>query len=215
MVFFMLRDVVFCTIVGLAGGLFIAAGASVIKAVYPFASIWTAICVILLIATTTGFYLAGRVTSPDSQVAVRRAASVLLLAGFALTIVLVFLYALPIFRPTLIAEAADLVGPMIGLLFFPVLLIAMSARISVRNKNTGMFVSIATILGGISGIAISEFLILKLLSPSWPIAVAVLILSFTGIWFVRSGEVTARGQSMASMLCLVMNMMSIIFAAMI
>jgi hypothetical protein len=211
----MLRDGVFCTIVGLAGGLFIAAGASVIKAVYPSASVWTAICVILLIATTTGFYLAGRVTSPDSQVAVRRAASVLLLAGFALTIVLVFLYALPIFRPTLVAEAADLVGPVIGLLFFPALLIVMSARLSVRNKKTGMFVPIATILGGISGIAISEILILKLLSPSWPIAIAVLILSFAGMWAVRSGEVNARGQSMASILCLVMNMMSITFAAII
>ena len=211
----MLRDGVSCATVGLAGGFFIAAIARMIGVIYPFASLWTAICVISLIAIATGFYIAGRVTSFDAQVAARRAAGVLLLAGLALTIVLVFLYALPILRPSVVVEVTGLVGPMISLLFFPVLLIAMSARLSVVGENSGMFVSLFSILGGMSGIAILELPVLKLISPSWPIAMGVLILHLVGIWAIRLGDLTTRSQSMAGVLSLVMIVLSSIFAAII
>ena len=214
-VLFMLRDGIVCAAVGLVGGCFIAAIVRIIDAIYPSASVWTAICFILLIAIATGFYLAGRVTSPDTQVAARRAAGVLLLASLALTIVLVFLYALPIFRPSSVAEVTGLVGPVISLLFFPILLIAMSVRLSVSGENSGMFVSLVSILGGMSGMAILEFPFLQLMPPSWAIAAGVLMLNVVGIWAIRLGNINTRGQFIAGMLSLVMIVMSSAFAAVI
>ena len=214
-VLFMLRDGIVCAAVGLVGGCFIAAIVRIIDAVYPSASVWTAICFILLIAIATGFYLAGRVTSPDTQVAARRAAGVLLLASLALTIVLVFLYALPIFRPSFVAEVTGLVGPVISLLFFPILLIAMSVRLSVSGENSGMFVSLVSILGGMSGMAILEFPFLQLMPPSWAIAAGVLMPNVVGIWAIRLGNINTRGQFIAGMLSLVMIVMSSAFAAVI
>ena len=214
-VLFMLRDGIVCAAVGLVGGCFIAAIVRIIDAIYPSASVWTAICFILLIAIATGFYLAGRVTSPDTQVAARRAAGVLLLASLALTIVLVFLYALPIFRPSFVAEVTGLVGPLISLLFFPTLLIAMSVRLSVSGENSGMFVSLVSILGGMSGMAILEFPFLQLMPPSWAIAAGVLMLNVVGIWAIRLGNINTRGQFIAGMLSLVMIVMSSAFAAVI
>lgn len=214
-VLFMLRDGIVCAAVGLVGGCFIAAIVRIIDAVYPSASVWTAICFILLIAIATGFYIAGRVTSPDTQVAARRAAGVLLLASLALTIVLVFLYALPIFRPSFVAEVTGLVGPVISLLFFPILLIAMSVRLSVSGENSGMFVSLVSILGGMSGMAILEFPFLQLMPPSWAIAAGVLMLNVVGIWAIRLGNINTRGQFIAGMLSLVMFVMSSAFAAVI
>ena len=212
---FMLRDGIVCAAVGLVGGCFIAAIVRIIDAVYPSASVWTAICFILLIAIATGFYLAGRVTSPDTQVAARRAAGVLLLASLALTIVLVFLYALPIFRPSFVAEVTGLFGPVISLLFFPILLIAMSVRLSVSGENSGMFVSLVSILGGMSGMAILEFPFLQLMPPSWAIAAGVLMLNVVGIWAIRLGNINTQGQFIAGMLSLVMIVMSSAFAAVI
>lgn len=214
-VLFMLRDGIVCAAVGLVGGCFIAAIVRIIDAIYPSASVWTAICFILLIAIATGFYLAGRVTSPDTQVAARRAAGVLLLASLALTIVLVFLYALPIFRPSFVAEVTGLVGPVISLLFFPILLIAMAVRLSVSGENSGMFVSLVSILGGMSGMAILEFPFLQLMPPSWAIAAGVLMLNVVGIWAIRLGNINTRGQFIAGMLSLVMIVMSSAFAAVI
>ena len=214
-VLFMLRDGIVCAAVGLVGGCFIAAIVRIIDAIYPSASVWTAICFILLIAIATGFYLAGRVTSPDTQVAARRAAGVLLLASLALTIVLVFLYALPIFRPSFVAEVTGLVGPVISLLFFPILLIAMAVRLSVSGENAGMFVSLVSILGGMSGMAILEFPFLQLMPPSWAIAAGVLMLNVVGIWAIRLGNINTRGQFIAGMLSLVMFVMSSAFAAVI
>ena len=214
-VLFMLRDGIVCAAVGLVGGCFIAAIVRIIDAIYPSASVWTAICFILLIAIATGFYLAGRVTSPDTQVAARRAAGVLLLASLALTIVLVFLYALPIFRPSFVAEVTGLVGPVISLLFFPILLIAMSVRLSVSGENSGMFVSLVSILGGMSGMAILEFPFLQLMPPSWAIAAGVLMLNVVWIWAIRLGNINTRGQFIAGMLSLVMIVMSSAFAAVI
>jgi len=211
----MLRDGIVCAAIGLVGGCFIAAIVRIIDAIYPSASVWTAICFILLIAIATGFYLAGRVTSPDTQVAARRAAGVLLLASLALTIVLVFLYALPIFRPSFVAEVTGLVGPVISLLFFPILLIAMSVRLSVSGENSGMFVSLVSILGGMSGMAILEFPFLQLMPPSWAIAAGVLMLNVVGIWAIRLGNINTRGQFIAGMLSLVMIVMSSAFAAVI
>ena len=211
----MLRDGIVCAAIGLIGGCFIAAIVRIIDAIYPSASVWTAICFILLIAIATGFYLAGRVTSPDTQVAARRAAGVLLLASLALTIVLVFLYALPIFRPSFVAEVTGLVGPLISLLFFPILLIAMSFRLSVSGKISGMFVSLVSILGGMSGMAILEFPFLQLMPPSWAIAAGVLMLNVVGIWAIRLGNINTRGQFIAGMLSLVMIVMSSAFAAVI
>ena len=211
----MLRDGIVCAAVGLVGGCFIAAIVRIIDAIYPSASVWTAICFILLIAIATGFYLAGRVTSPDTQVAARRAAGVLLLASLALTIVLVFLYALPIFRPSFVAEVTGLVGPVISLLFFPILLIAMSVRLSASGENSGMFVSLVSILGGMSGMAILEFPFLQLMPPSWAIAAGVLMLNVVGIWAIRLGNINTRGQFIAGMLSLVMIVMSSAFAAVI
>ena len=211
----MLRDGIVCAAVGLVGGCFIAAIVRIIDAIYPSASVWTAICFILLIAIATGFYLAGRVTSPDTQVAARRAAGVLLLASLALTIVLVFLYALPIFRPSFVAEVTGLVGPVISLLFFPILLIAMSVRLSVSGENSGMFVSLVSILGGMSGMAILEFPFLQLMPPSWAIAAGVLMLNVVWIWAIRLGNINTRGQFIAGMLSLVMIVMSSAFAAVI
>ena len=211
----MLRDGIVCAAVGLVGGCFIAAIVRIMDAIYPSASVWTAICFILLIAIATGFYLAGRVTSPDTQVAARRAAGVLLLASLALTIVLVFLYALPIFRPSFVAEVTGLVGPVISLLFFPILLIAMSVRLSISGENSGMFVSLVSILGGMSGMAILEFPFLQLMPPSWAIAAGVLMLNVVGIWAIRLGNINTRGQFIAGMLSLVMIVMSSAFAAVI
>ena len=211
----MLRDGIVCAAVGLVGGCFIAAIVRIIDAIYPSASVWTAICFILLIAIATGFYLAGRVTSPDTQVAARRAAGVLLLASLALTIVLVFLYALPIFRPSFVAEVTGLVGPVISLLFFPILLIAMSVRLSISGENSGMFVSLVSILGGMSGMAILEFPFLQLMPPSWAIAAGVLMLNVVGIWAIRLGNLNTQGQFIAGMLSLVMIVMSSAFAAVI
>ncbi len=214
-VLFMLRDGIVCAAVGLVGGCFIAAIVRIIDAIYPSASVWSAICIILLIAIATGFYLAGRVTSPDTQVAARRAAGVLLLASLALTVVLVFLYALPIFRPSFVAEVTGLVGPVISLLFFPILLIAMSVRLSVSGENSGMFVSLVSILGGMSGMAILEFPFLQLMPPSWAIAAGVLMLNVVGIWAIRLANINTRGQFIAGMLSLVMIVMSSAFAAVI
>jgi len=209
----MLRDGIFCAIVGLAGGLFIAALARIIDAIHPSAPVWAAIGVISLIAVATGYFLAGRARSSDTRVAARRVAGVLLLAGLALTIVLGFLYALPIFRPAFVAESADLVGPIIGLMFFPVLLIAMSARIAARHETAGAVVSMAALMGALAGIAVCELATLQSISPSWPIATGVLILHLAGIWAVRSGEITPRGQSMVGALSFAAIVVSTIFAA--
>ncbi|MEC9185041.1 MAG: hypothetical protein VX930_12265, partial [Pseudomonadota bacterium] len=69
--------------------------------------------------------------------------------------------AMPVFRPSVVAVHADLVGPMIGLLFFPVLLIAMSARIAMRRETSQAVVSLATVLGGVGGLAIPEIAVLQ------------------------------------------------------
>tara|TARA_Y100001934_G_scaffold238046_1_gene290661 strand:- start:598 stop:1266 length:669 start_codon:yes stop_codon:yes gene_type:complete len=209
----MLRDGIFCAMVGLAGGLFIAALARIVDAIHPSAPVWSAIGVISLIAIASGCYLAGKAYAADVRLAARRTAGVSLLAGLALTIVLAILYAMPVFRPSFVAVHADLVGPMIGLLFFPVLLIAMSARIAMRRETPQTVVVLATVLGGVGGLAIPEIAVVQSISPAWPIVTGVLILHLAGIWAVRSGDITARGQSMVGALSLAAIVVSTILAA--
>ena len=102
---------------------------------------------------------------------------------------------------------------MIGLLFFPVLLIAMSARIAMRRETSQAVVSLATFLGGVGGLAIPEIAVLQSISPAWPIVTGVLILHLAGIWAVRLGDITARGQLMVGALSLAAIVVSTILAA--
>ena len=209
----MLRDSIFCSMVGLAGGLFIAALARIVDAIHTSAPVWSAIGVISLIAIASGCYLGGKAYTADVRLAARRTAGVSLLAGLALTIVLAILFAMPVFRPSFVTVHADLVGPMIGLLFFPVLLIAMSARIAMRRETPQTVVALATVLGGFGGLAIPEIAVVQSISPAWPIVTGVLILHLSGIWAVRLGDITARGQLMVGALSLAAIVVSTILAA--
>ena len=208
----MFRDGIFCTMVVLAGGLFIAALARIVDAIHTSAPVWSAIGVISLIAIASGCYLGGKAYTADVRLAARRTAGVSLLSGLALTIVLTILYAMPVFRPSFVAVHADLFGPVIGLLFFPVLLIAMSARIAMRRETPQTVVALATVLGGFGGLAIPEIAVVQSISPAWSIVTGVVILHLAGIWAVRTGEITARGQSMVGALSLAAIVVSTILA---
>ena len=209
----MFRDGIFCTMVVSAGGLFIAALARIVDAIHTSAAVWSAIGVISLIAIASGCYLGGKAYAADVRLAARRTAGISLLAGLALTIVLTILYAMPVFRPSFVTVHADFVGPMIGLLFFPVLLIAMSTRIVMRRETPQTVVALATVLGGFGGLAIPEIAVVQSISPAWPIVTGVLILHLAGIWAVRSGDITARGQSIVCALSLAAIVFSTILAA--
>ena len=56
----MLRNGIFCAMVGLAGGLFIAALARIVDAIHTSEPVWSAIGVISLIAIASGCYLGER-----------------------------------------------------------------------------------------------------------------------------------------------------------
>jgi hypothetical protein len=93
------------------------------------------------------------------------------------------LYLLPVFRTTLVAQEPDMVGPILGLVFFPMLLIAMGLWLTTNGEN-GLVWGV-TMIGMIAGWALVGPS-LAILAPSWGIAGAALGLNLAGLLALSS-----------------------------
>lgn len=177
----MTRATIIALFSGASAGMFVIGVGRIAVFVNPGSSVWSFVAVVAGVAAVFGFGVAERSRSDDGALRMRRLAGVLLLAGIAMILVLTALYYLPIFRSTLVAREADIGGPIVGLIFFPMLLIAMCVRMA-TNAVSGQagLVSGAAILGVILGWALVRSPE-ALLTPAWSIAGAALLLHLAGL----------------------------------
>ncbi len=183
-----------------AAGLSVIAIGRIVAIVYPSGSVWSIVAVVAGIAAVVGFGVAERARTEDREVGVRRVAGVLLLGGIAVTLVLLSLYAMPFFRPTFVARDADVAGPIIGLLFFPVLLMSIAPRMIAHDLSRSMGMA-TVILGALAGGALTAVPV-GILAPAWALAAAVLALQGAGVAAAWPLQASRRGRSFLSVLAL-------------
>jgi hypothetical protein len=169
--------------VGTSAGLFVAGIGCIASFAIPSSSVWSIMAIVAGAASVVGFGVAERSKSGDPELKLRRKGGVLLLGGFAMLMVLLALYLLPVFRTTLVAQEPDMVGPILGLVFFPMLLIAMGLWLTTNGEN-GLVWGV-TMIGMIAGWALVGPS-LAILAPSWGIAGAALGLNLAGLLALSS-----------------------------
>ncbi len=118
-----------------------------------------------------------------------------MLGGFAMLLGLVALYLLPVFRAALVAPESDMAGPILGLVFFPMLLIAMGLRMTTNGENG--LVSGVAMIGMIAGWALVGPSVAPL-APIWGVAGAALGLHLSGLLAISSAM--GRGLPVLSLL---------------
>lgn len=196
----MIRALIIAFSSGAAAGLLTIALGRIIAYVYPSEGVWTFVAVVAGLAAAVGIGVAERSRTNDPILSLRRLAGVLLLGGVASALVLLALYSLPMFRPTIFAMEVEVIGPVVGLLFFPMLLIAMGPRMVLNSSatHTGLITG-AAIIGVIVGWALVRTPE-ALLTPTWAIAASGILLHGAGVVSAWSGELAVRRCSYVGLL---------------
>jgi uncharacterized membrane protein len=181
--------VAFCG--GISAGLFVVGLGRIAAFANPSSSVWSIVAIVAIVAgvaSVVGFGLAERSKLGDPALKMQRSGGVLLLGGFAMLLVLLALYLLPVFRATLVVPESDMAGPILGLVFFPMLLIAMGLRMATNGANG--LVSGVAIIGMIAGwVLVGQSG--APLTPSWGIAGAAVGLHLAGLLALSTA--TGRG----------------------
>lgn len=185
--------VAFCG--GISAGLFVVGLGRIASFANPSSSVWSIVAIVAGVASVVGFGVAERSKSDDPALKMRRKGGVLLLGGFAMLLVLLALYLLPVFRATLVAPETDMAGPILGLVFFPMLLIAMGLRMTTNGENG--LVSGVAMIGMIAGWALVGPSVAPL-APIWGVAGAALGLHLSGLLAISSAM--GRGLPVLSLL---------------
>lgn len=178
--------VAFCG--GISAGLFVLGLGCIASFANPSSSVWSIVAIVAGVASVVGFGVAERSKLGDPTLKMRRMGGVQLLGGFSMLLVLFALYLLPIFRATLVVPESDMAGPILGLVFFPMLLIAMGLRMT-TNGASGLVLGVA-IIGMIAGWVLVGSSVAPL-TPSWGIAGAAVGLHLAGLLALSSA--TGRG----------------------
>ena len=178
--------VAFCG--GISAGLFVLGLGRIASFANPSSSVWSIVAIVAGVASVVGFGVAERSKLGDPTLKMRRMGGVQLLGGFSMLLVLFALYLLPIFRETLVVPESDMAGPILGLVFFPMLLIAMGLRMT-TNGASGLLLGVA-IIGMIAGWVLVGSSVAPL-TPSWGIAGATVGLHLAGLLALSSA--TGRG----------------------
>jgi len=150
---------------GMAAALLVLGLGRVVGFVNPGGAVWSIVALTAGLAAVVGFGIA-------SLLAFRRIASVQLLAGVAVALILGALYLLPVFR--------SVAGPVVALMFFPMLLISTGTRLSLAENGVSFLSSGFAIVGVLAGAALvwsSE----APLTPAWGIALASVLLHIAGL----------------------------------
>jgi hypothetical protein len=176
----MVRALMVTIFSGISAGLFVAGVGRIASFANPSSSVWSIVAIVAGAAFVVGFAVAKRSKSGDPVLRMRRKGGVLLLGCFAILLVLWALYLLPVFRATLVAPESDMAGPILGLVFFPMLLIAMSLRMTTNGSMWGM-----AMIGIIAGWALVGPSAAPL-TPSWGIVGAALSLHLAGLLALSS-----------------------------
>lgn len=192
----MIRALVIAFASGSAAGLFVVSIGRIVAYVFPGEGSWTYVAVVSGVAAVVGFGIAERAVSQSAQLIRRRAAGMLFLAGISMLLVLIALYVLPVFRSTTVASASDVVGPVIGLMFFPVMLISMGPRVAAASHAGGaVIVAGASILGIIAGWSLC-YAPDALISPVWGVSAAALALHGAGLAALWPFRIEGRNRSL-------------------
>ena len=178
--------VAFCG--GISAGLFVLGLGRIASFANPSSSVWSIVAIVAGVASVVGFGVAERSKLGDPTLKMRRMGGVQLLGGFSMLLVLFALYLLPIFRANLVVPEPDMAGPILGLVFFPMLLIAMGLRMT-TNGASGLVLGVA-IIGMIAGWVLVGSSVAPL-TPSWGIAGAAVGLHLAGLLALSSA--TGRG----------------------
>ena len=173
--------VAFCG--GISAGLFVVGLGRIASFANPSSSVWSIVAIVAGVASVAGFGLAERSKSGDPALKMQRNGGVLMLGGIAMLLVLLALYLLPVFRATLVVPESNIAGPILGLVFFPMLLIAMGLRMTTNGANG--LVSSVLMIGMITGWALVGPSVAPL-TPSWGIAGAALGLHLAGLLALSS-----------------------------
>ncbi|MBT5498241.1 MAG: hypothetical protein HOK54_21090 [Alphaproteobacteria bacterium] len=178
--------VAFCG--GISAGLFVLGLGRIASFANPSSSVWSIVAIVAGVASVVGFGVAERSKLGDPTLKMRRMGGVQLLGGFSMLLVLFALYLLPIFRANLVVPEPDMAGPILGLVFFPMLLIAMGLWMT-TNGASGLVLGVA-IIGMIAGWVLVGSSVAPL-TPSWGIAGAAVGLHLAGLLALSSA--TGRG----------------------
>jgi hypothetical protein len=173
---------------GISAGLFVLGLGRIASFANPSSSVWSIVAIVAGVASVVGFGVAERSKLGDPTLKMRHMGGVQLLGGFSMLLVLFALYLLPIFRATLVVPEFDMAGPILGLVFFPILLIAMGLRMT-TNGASGLVLG-AAIIGMIVGWVLVGSSVAPL-TASWGIAGAALGLHLAGLLALSSA--TGRG----------------------
>ena len=184
----MFRSLMLAFLGGISAGLFVVGLGRIVSFANSSSSVWSIVAIVAGLASVVGFGVAERSKSGDPVLKRRRKGGVLLLGGFSMLLVVLALYLLPVFRATLVAPEFDMAGLILGLVFFPMLLIAMGLRMTTNGEN-GLVWGVAMI-GMTAGWALVGPSVAPL-TPSWGIAGAALGLQLAGLLALSSA--TRRG----------------------
>ena len=147
--------------------------------VWPFVAIAS-------IAICLGLGLGRRLAKPNDVIAKKRLVSVLFLGSFAIVLTLIATFFLPFFRSVFLSQEADWIGLVVGLCFFPLLLISKSVRMIIDSRQDYASYILAAAIVGLGGgwlIVASSF---AFLSPAWALTGAIVAQQLSGITVLRS-----------------------------
>ena len=150
-------------------------------ALHPGAAIWLWTGVVAGLGAATGIAVAQRAVATDSGTLLKRLAGAALLGGFAVTLVLLGFYGLPVLQPSVSPRFLSVVGPLAALLFFPVLLLAMTPRMAAAMaKDRPVSLVVVSILGAITGWGLVRTAEAPL-PPLYAIALSAILVELIGL----------------------------------
>lgn len=184
---------------GAAAALLVVAVGRIVAFAYPVSSVWLMVGIVTAAAAMIGFLVGERATATDPETLARRFGGAMLLGGFAVALVLAGLYALPVLQPTASPPFLVVLGPVAGLLFFPVLLVAMGPRMAASlASDRAVLVAVAASLGAATGWALVRGPAAPL-TPPYAIAVAAILVEGVGLAAVWTSSRRSRHRSTAGL----------------
>ena len=174
---------------GMASALLVISLGRIVGFVNSGGAIWSIIAFTVGIALVIGLGIAERANAVDFIPAFRRLASVQLLAGLSVALVLAALYIFPMFRSVMVGEWIEVVGPLVALMFFPMLLISTGTGLSLYEDGVSFFLSSISVVGVVAG-AFFVWSPEAPLTPAWGIVSSFVLLNFAGLIALSAQSVT-------------------------
>lgn len=185
---------------GTALALLVVAVGRVMAFAHPPSAIWFVVGAVAGLAAVTGFLVGERATATDAATLARRFGGAMLLGGFAAVLVLVGMHLLPVLQTTASPPFLVVVGPAVGLLFFPVLLLAMGPRFAAAlAPDRARMTAVAATLGAVTGWALTRGPAAPL-PPAYAIAWAAILAEGLGLVAIWSCSHRLRHRSTAGLI---------------